>query len=246
MKTTPPSYQRHRLPSEFISQAVWLYHRFCLSFREVEELLAERGINITYESIRQGCQKFGPAYARKLKKRQGRLGDTWHIDEVFVTIHGERQYLCRAVDQDGDTIDILVQRRRNQHAAVRFFRLLLKRQRVEPRWLITDKLRSYDVAHREVMPTVEHLNSVYANNRVEVSHQPTRQQEYHMRGFSSSRQAQRFLTLYGLTQNFFRLGRHLRQTVNYRLLPTQAFLSVEGIGVCIRGQGNRFHLAASS
>ncbi len=126
MKTKKPSYQRHRFPSEIISHTVWLYHRFCLSFREVEELLAERGITVTYETVRQWCRKFGPAYGRKLKKRQGRLGDTCHIDEVFVTIHGERHYLWRAVDQDGDTIDILVQRRRNTQAAVRFFRRLLK------------------------------------------------------------------------------------------------------------------------
>lgn len=223
MNTKTPSYQRHRFPSEIISHAVWLYHRFCLSFREVEELLAERGVTVTYETIRQWCQKFGPDYARKLKKRQGRLGDTWHIDEVFVTIQGQRQYLWRAVDQDGDVLDILVQRRRNQRAAKRFFRRLLKGQGREPRWLVTDKLRSYDVAHREVMSTVEYLNTVYANNRVEGSHQPTRQQEYHMRGFSSSPQAQRFLTLHGLTQNLFRLGRHLMQAVNYRLLRTQAF-----------------------
>jgi len=223
MKKQTPSYQRHRFPSEIISHAVWLYHRFCLSFREVEELLAERGITVTYETVRQWCRKFGPAYARKLKKRQGRLGDTWHIDEVFVTIQGERQYLWRAVDQDGDVIDILVQRRRNQRAAERFFRRLLKSQGREPRWLVTDKLRSYDAAHRTIMPTVSHINQVYANNRAEVSHQPTRQQEYHMRGFSSASQAQRFLTLHGLTQNLFRLGRHLMQAVNYRLLRTQAF-----------------------
>ena len=140
-----------------------------------------------------------------------------------MTLQGKRQYLWRAVDQDGDMIDILVQRRRNKHAAVRFFRRLLKGQRGEPRWLITDKLRSYDVAHREVMPTVKHLNTVYANNRVEVSHQPTRQQESHMRGFASLLQAQRFLTLHGFTQNLFRLGRHLMQAVNYRLWRTQSF-----------------------
>ena len=223
MKKPTPSYHRHRFPSEIISHAVWLYHRFCLSFREVEELLAERGITVTYETVRQWCQKFGPDYARKLKKRQGRLGDTWHIDEVFVTIQGERHYLWRAVDQDGDTIDILVQRRRNKQAAVRFLRRLIKGQGGEPRWLVTDKLRSYDAAHRTVMPTVHHINHVYANNRAEVSHQPTRQREYHMRGLSSSIQAQRFLTLHGLTQNLFRLGRHLLQAVNYRILRTQAF-----------------------
>jgi len=223
MKIQIPSYQRHRFPSEIISHAVWLYHRFCLSFREVEELLAERGINVTYETVRQWCQKFGSAYARKLKKRQGRLGDTWYLDEVFITIQGEQQYLWRAVDQAGDTIDILAQRRRNQRAAERFFRRLLKGQGGEPRWLVTDKLRSYNAAHRTVMPTVSHINHVYANNRAEVSHQPTRQQEYHMRGFSSATRSQRFLTLHGLTQNLFRLGRHLMQAVNYRLLRTQAF-----------------------
>lgn len=223
MTTKSISYQRHRFPSEIISHAVWLYHRFCLSFREVEELLAERGIIVTDESIRRWCLKFGPAYARRLKKRQGTLGDAWHLDEVVITIHGEHQYLWRAVDQDGDTIDILVQRRRNKQAAVRFFRRLINGQGGEPRWLYTDKLRSYDAAHREVMPTVNHVNTVYANNRVEVSHQPTRQQEYHMRGFASAQQAQQFLTLHGLTQNLFRLGRHLMQAVNYRLWRTQSF-----------------------
>ena len=128
MKTKKPSYQHHHFPAEIISHAVWLYHRFCLSFREVEELLAERCITVTYETVRQWCRKFGPAYARKLKKRQGRLSDTWQLDEVFVSIYGEPQYLWRAVDQDGDTIDMLVQRRRNTQAAVRFFRRTLKDQ----------------------------------------------------------------------------------------------------------------------
>jgi putative transposase len=126
LKKLKSSYQRHRFPSEIISHAVWLYHRFSLSFREVEELLAERGITVTYETIRQWCRKFGPAYARKFKKRQGHLGDTWYLDEVFITIQGDQHYLWRAVDQDGDTIDILVERRHNKQAAVRFFRLLIK------------------------------------------------------------------------------------------------------------------------
>ncbi|MDH5700941.1 MAG: IS6 family transposase [Nitrospirota bacterium] len=223
MNTTTPSYQRHRFPSVIISHAVWLYHRFCLSFREVKELLAERGITVTYETVRQWCQQFGPAYARRLKKRQGQLGAAWFLDEVVITIQGEQQYLWRAVDQDGDTIDILVQRRGNKKAAERFFRRLIKGQGGEPRWLITDKLKSYDAAHRTMMPSVQHINATYANNRAEVSHQPTRQQEYYMRGFSSSQQAQRFLTLHGLTQNLFRLGRHLMEAVHYRLLRTQAF-----------------------
>jgi putative transposase len=223
MKKPPPSYQRHRFPSVIINHAGWLYHRFCLSFREVEELLAECGVTVTYETVRQWCQKFGPAYARKLKKQQGRLGDTWHIDQVFVTIQGERPYLWRAVDQGGDTIDILVQRHRNKKVAKRFFRRLLKEQGGGPRWLIADKLRSCDAAHRTLMPTVNHLIHAYANNRAEVSHEPTRQRERAMRGFRSSDQAQRFLTLHGLTQNLFRLGRHLREAVNYRILQARAF-----------------------
>jgi len=223
MKNQSPSYQRHRFPSEIISHAVWLSHRFCLSFREVEELLATRGISVTYETIRQWCQKFGPDYAQKLKKRQGRLGDTWHLDEVFVTIQGQRQYLWRAVDQDGDCLDLLVQHRRNQCAAERFFRRLIKGQGRAPRWLVTDTLRSYDAAHRTIMPSVKHLNHVYANNRAEGSHEPTRQRERAMRGFNSPTQAQRFLTLHGLTQNLFRLGHHLLQAVTYRFLRSQAF-----------------------
>jgi putative transposase len=223
MKIKTPSYQRHRFPSEIISHAVWLYHRFCLSFREVEELLAERGITVRHETIRQWCQKFGPDYARKLKKRQGCLGDTWHIDEVFVTIQAQRHYLYRAVDQDDDVIDILLQHRRHQGAAERFFRRLIKDQGREPRWLITDKLGSYAAAHRTVMPTVPHETHVYANNRAEVSHQPTRQQERAMPGFRSSDHAPRFLTHHGLIQNCFRLGRHLIRAANYRILRTQAF-----------------------
>jgi putative transposase len=223
MKKPTPSYHRHRFPFEIISHAVWLYHRFCLSFREVEELLAERGIPLTSETVRQWCRKFGQNYARTLKKRQGRLGDTWHLNEVLVTIQGEWHYLWRAVDQDSDAIDILVQHRRNQRTAERFFRHLIKGQGGEPRWLMTDKLKSYGAAHRTTMPPVEHINHVYANNRAEVSHQPTRQREYPMCGFASSPQAQRFLILHGLTQNLFRLGRHLMQAVNCQLLGVLAF-----------------------
>ena len=181
MNTKLPSYQRHRFPSDIISHAVWLYHRFCLSFRDGEELLAERGITITYETLRQWCKKFGPDYARKFKKRQGRLGDTWHIDEVFGTIQGPRHYLDRAVDQDGDVLAILLQPRRNQRAAERFFHRLIKSQGSQPRGLITDKFRGYAAAHRTVRPTMDHISQINANNRAEVSHQPTRQQERAMR-----------------------------------------------------------------
>ena len=215
-------YRRHRFPIEIISHAVRLYHRFCLSFRDVEDLLAERGVEVTYETIRRWCGKFGPDYAGKLRRRQGRLGDAWFLDEVFVSIRGRRHYLWRAVDQDGDVIDILVQRRRNARAAKRFFRKLLKGQGSEPRWLITDKLGSYGAAHRAVMPSVEHVTARYTNNRAEVSHQPTRQRERQMRRFKSAAQAQRFLVVHGVILNLFRLGRHRLRAANYRLLRARS------------------------
>ena len=201
MKTNTNSHRGHRFPREIISHGVWLYHRFSLSFRDVEELLAKRGIIVSYETLRQWCRKFGPQYARMLRRRQGRLGDVWHLDEVFVNIQGQRHYLWRAVDQDGDVIDILVQKHRNAHAAKRFFRKLLKGQGSEPWQLVTDKLRSYAAAHRSVMPSVAHDTRQYANNRAEVSHQPTRQRERFMRGFKSAGQAQRFLSGHGVIQS---------------------------------------------
>ncbi len=148
-----------------------------MPFRDVEDLLAQRGVTVSYETIRHWCQTFGLDYARKLRRRRGRMGDTWYLDEVFVTFHGRRQYLWRAVDQDGDLLDILVQSRRDRRAAVRFFRKVLKGQGRAPHRLITDKLRSYSAAHRTVMPSVVHSTQQYENNRAEVSHQPTRQRE---------------------------------------------------------------------
>jgi putative transposase len=154
MEDAKPLYHGYRFPPTVISHAVWLYYRFCLSLRDVEDLLAERGIAVSYETIRQWCNRFGPEYARKLRKRQGRLGDTWYLDEVFIKIRGELQYLWRAVHQDGDTIDILVQKRRNKAAAKRFFRKLLKGQSEPPWRMITDKLKSYSAAHPEVLASV--------------------------------------------------------------------------------------------
>ena len=148
MTSRVPSYRGYRFPPEIISHALWLYHRFGLSLRDVEDLLAQRGITVTYESIRQWCQRFGPVYARRLRRRRGRMGDVWHLDELFVTIPGRLHYLWRAVDEDGDVIDILVQSRRNQRAAVRFFRKLLKGEGAIPRRLIANKLRSYSAACR--------------------------------------------------------------------------------------------------
>ena len=223
MTSQLPSYHGYRFPREIISHAVWLYHRFGLSFRDAEDLLAQRAIIVTYETIRQWCRTFGPVYARTLRRRRGRMGDTWHLDELFVNIQGRQQYLWRAVDEDGDVLDILVQSRRNRRAAIRFFRKLLKRQGCVPRRLITDKLRSYSAARHTVMPSVVHCTDQYANNRAEVSHQPIRQRERQMRRFKSAAQTQRFLSVHGLVQNLFRVGRHLLRAVHHRLLRTQAF-----------------------
>ena len=223
MNSHTPTYHGYRFPPAIISHAVWLYHRFSLSFRDVEDLLAERGITVSYEAIRQWCLKFGPRYARSLRRRQGRLGDTWHLDELFVSIRGRRHYLWRAVDQDGDVIDILLQPRRDRCAAERFLRRLLQGQDAEPRRLITDKLRSYSAAQRTVMPAALHSTARYENNRAEVSHQPTRQRERQMRRFKSSAQAQRFLSVHGVVGNLFRVGRHLLRAVHYRMFRSQAF-----------------------
>ena len=185
--------------------------------------MAKRGISSSYESIRYWCQKFGPSYARKLRRKQGRLGDIWHVDELFVTIRGQRRYLWRAVDQDGDVIDVLVTKKRDRRAAARFFRRVLRHQVDAPWQLITDKLRSYPAAHREVFPCVVHRTGRYENNRAEVSHQATRQQERQMRRFKSVLHAQRFLSVHGPIQNLFRVGRSHLKAGHYKLLRDRAF-----------------------
>ena len=194
-----------------------------MSFRDVEDLLAERGIIVSYETIRSWSRKFGPDYARDLNRRQGSLGDSWHLDEVFIRINGKQYYLWRAVDQDGDAIDVLVQPRRDQRAAERFFRRLLRVRGKKPFRIITDKLGSYSAAMRTILGEVAHNTERYANNRAEVSHQPTRQREHQMRRFKSAGQAQRFLSPHGVVQNLFRVGRHLLKPIHHRLLRSRSF-----------------------
>ncbi len=225
MKISTTLYKRHRFPPEIIQYAVWLYHRFRLSHRDVEDLLAERGITVSYESIRLWCNKFGLKYARRLKKKHQGYGDTFFIDEVFVKIDGKQHYLWRAVDQDGEVVDVFLQRRRDGKAAKRFFKRLLKAHRNEPRKIVTDKLGSYGVAHRELIPDTIHDTSQYANNRAELSHQPTRVRERVMRRFKSTRQAQRFLTVHAAVYNLFNLGRHLVSAKTYRFFRLRAFAS---------------------
>ena len=218
-------YQHHRFPAEIISHGVWLYFRFCLSYRDVEELLFARGVIVTYEAIRKWCRKFGQHYANQLRHRRPKPGDKWHLDEVFLTIKGERHYLWRAVDQDGNVLDVLVQSHRNKKAAKKFFRKLLKRLTYVPRVIITDKLKSYGAAKRDILPGVEHRQHRYLNNRAENSHQPTRQRERRMQGFKSPGHVQRFLAAYGLIAQHFRPRRHRLSALEYRQEMAQRFQS---------------------
>jgi putative transposase len=225
MKKTTTMYKRHRFPPEIIQHAVWMYYRFNLSHRDIEDLMAVRGIVVSYESVRLLCNKFGPKGARRLKRRHQGFGDTFFIDEVFVKIDGIQRYLWRAVDQDGEVVDVFLQSRRDGKAAKRFFRRLLKTHRNEPRKIVTDKLRSYGVAHRELIPDTIHDTSQYANNRADLSHQPTRFRERGMRRLKSTQRAQRFLTVHAAVFNLFNLGRHLVSAKNYRYFRLRAFSS---------------------
>ena len=177
MRTQPDPHFRHRFPAEIISHAVWLYHVFSLSLRDVELILAERVVVLSYETVRRWCKKFDASFADRVRRRRPRPGDKWHMDEVFIRIQGVQHYLWRAVDQEGVVLDILVQPRRDADAAKRFFKRLLKGLKYVPRVLVTDKLRSYGVAQRQLLPGVEHRQSRYLNNRAENSHRPTRRRE---------------------------------------------------------------------
>jgi putative transposase len=217
------TYKRCRFPPDIISYSVWLYHKFNLSHRDTEDLLAERGITVTHESIRLWCIKFGVKYARRLKSKHLGYGDTFFIDEVFVRINGKQYYLWRAVDQDGEVVDAFLQAKRDGKAAKRFLRRILRSHGSEPRKIVTDKLCSYGVAHRELMPDVIHDSSQYANNRAEQSHEPVRVRERVMRRFKSSKPAQRFVTAHSTVSNLFNLGRHLVSADHYRGLRVSAF-----------------------
>ena len=223
--TTPAcqSYAGYRFPAEIISYAVWLYFRFPLSLRMVDELLAARGIVVSYETVRQWARKFGQAFANQIRRRLPAAGDKWHLDEVVIMICGIKHWLWRAVDQTGAVLDILVQSRRDTQAAKRLLRKLLKRQCRAPRVMVTDKLASYGAAKREVMPSVEHRKHKGLNNRAENSHQPTRQRERQMKRFKSAGQAQRFLAAHDGINNLFHLGRHQVPATQYRATRTQAF-----------------------
>jgi len=214
-------YKNHRFPAEIISHGVWRYYRFCRSYRDVEELWFARGIIVTYEAIRKWCLKFGQPYANQLRRPQ--LGDKWHLDEVLLTIDGERHDLWRAVDQNGHVLDIWVQRRRDKKAAKKFFRKLLKGCRYVPRVIVTDQLKSSGAAKRELLLSVAHRPHRYLNNRAENSHQPTRRRARRMQGFKSPGHAPRFLSADGPIAQHFRPRRHRLPAHAYRQEMAQRF-----------------------
>src|SRR5438128_4849738 len=216
-------YAGYRFPGEVISHAVWLYFRFPLSLRMVEEMLAARGIDVSHETVRQWARKFGQAFANQIRRRLPCPGDKWHLDEACLMIRGKKHWLWRAVDQDGFVLDVLVQSRRDKRAAKRVLRKLLKRQTRVPRVMVTDKLASYGAAKAEVVPSVQHRRHHGLNNRAENSHQPTRRRERQMKRFKSPGQAQRFLSAHDQINNLFHLRRDHLPAAQYRAVRAQAF-----------------------
>ena len=215
-------YRGDRFPSEIVSHAVWIFHRFTLSFRDVEDLLAVSGVTVSYEAIALWFRHFGHTLARNLRRRHGQLGDVWHVDEVFITIRGERRYLWRAVDQDGDVLDILVTCRRDARAAKRFFRKLLKGRGGSPFQPFTDKLRSYVAARRELGLSTTHRTGPYEKNRAEVPHQHTTERERQMRHFKAEAHPQCILAVHAAVQDSFRGARHRLKAIHHRLCREQA------------------------
>src|SRR6516225_2198482 len=215
----PLCYRRHRFPPEIIQHAVWLYLRFTLSYRDVEELLAERGLDISYESVRSWVLKFGPKFARRLRRHRSQPSNRWHLDEMVVRIAGERMYLWRAVDHEGEVLDMLVQRRRDSRAALRPMRKLLKKQGFAPKLLVTDKLRSYACPFRRLRLTCPHEQGLRRNNRAKIR---ITRRESKMQRFKSARSAQQFLSMHAAVYNTFNLQRHLVSRSTLRIFRAEA------------------------
>ena len=219
---SPISYARHQFPPDVIRHAVWLYLRFTLSYRDVEELLAERGLEVSYETVRRWVLKFGPLFARNLRRQRPRPTERWHLDEMIVVIGGRRMYLWRAVDSEGEVLDLLVQRRRDTTAAVKLMRNLMKKQGFAPRVLVTDKLRSYSSAKERIGLSAIHEQGLRMNNRAENSHQPVRRRERKLQRFKSPGSAQRFLSSHAAVHNTFNVQRHLISRRTLHLFRAEA------------------------
>jgi putative transposase len=218
----PISYARHQFPAEIIRHAVWLYLHLTLSYRDVEELLAERGIETSYETVRRWVSKFGPLFARNLRRLRPRPTGTWHLDEMVVSIQGRRMYLWRAVDSEGEVLDLLVQPKRDTAAALRLMRKLLRKQGFAPDQLVTDKLGSYSAARRDLGLAARHEQGLRKNNRAENSHQVVRRRERKQQRFKSPGSAQRFLSMHSAVHNTFNLQRHLVSRRTLRLFRAEA------------------------
>ena len=219
---TKISYVGYRFPPVIIQQAVWLYARFALSFRDVEDLLAERGITVSYETVRRWVRHFGPVIAADLRRRRPKPHSTWHLDEVFIKIDGRLVYLWRAVDAEGEVLDVLVQSKRDKRAALKLMRKLLKKMGFVPDKLVTDDLRSYGAAARDLGISHRHERGRWRNNRAENSHQPTRRRERKMQGFKSAGSAQRFLSFHAATYNTFNVQRHPISAKTHRAFRASA------------------------
>ncbi len=220
---SPLSFKRHRFPPEIIRRAVWLYARFTLSYRDIEEILAERGIDVSYETARRWFLKFGPTIAANLRRLRPRPSDHWHLDEMVVRINGKKHWLWRAVDNEGEELDFLVQTRRNAKAAKKLMKKLLKKLGFAPTRVVTDKLASYPAAFKAIGLSAEHDRGLRANNRAENSHLPIRRRERKQQDFKSPGSAQRFLSVHAATHNTFYHQRHLTNRANYKQLRAGSF-----------------------
>ena len=219
----PISYKRHRFPPEVIRQAVWLYYRFTLSLRDVEEVLAERGIDVSYETVRCWAEKFGRAIAANIRRSRPRPGSIWHLDEMVVRINGKRMFMWRAVDDEGEVLDVLVQKRRNKRAALKLLRKLLCKQGYAPAEIVTDGLLSYGAALETLGGRSRHRpGRLRDNNRAENSHLSVRRRERKMQRFKSQGQAQRFVATHGAIYNLFNLQRHLISRTTLRTFRADA------------------------
>ena len=221
---TPPSYRGYHFPADVIQRTVWMYLRFTLSYRDVDDLLAERGIQVSYETVRRWVHVFGPGIARRLRARRPRPHGRWHLDEMFVRIGGKQMYLWRAVDAEGEVLDVLVQSKRDKAAARKLMRKLLKKYTAVPDEWVTDRYAAYGAALRDLgLTTPVHISAKRMNNRAESSPVPVRRREWKLQGFKSPGSAQRFLSMHVATHNIFTIPRHLTSARTHRLFRAEAF-----------------------